>query len=243
MMRTILILAMFAISVAAQTVTVAVAANVSYAVEDLVKAFEKGHPATHVRVILGSSGKLTAQIRRGAPFDLFLSADTGYPEALHADGVGLQKPRVYARGLLALLSPKPRELDPGLRTLLSPQISRIAVANPKTAPYGRAAVAAMKKAGLYRQVLPRLIYGESVSQTLTYTLRAADVGIVAKSALMSPKMRRFKEGKNWVEVDRGLYRPIAQGMLLLSPNGRAFYDFLTSEEARKIFEAYGYLKP
>jgi molybdate transport system substrate-binding protein len=243
MMRTLLLLSIFALSLTAQTITAAVAANVSYAVGDLVKAFEKSHPGIRVRVILGSSGKLAAQIGRGAPYDLFLSADTGYPEAVYAGGKGVEPPKIYAKGLLALFSTKAIKPDPELQTLLSPNIRRIAVANPKTAPYGRAAVAAMKKAGVYEKALPRLIYGESVSQTLTYTLRAADIGIVAKSALLSPKLRRFKEGENWVEVDRRLYRPIAQGMVLLTERGRPFYDFLTGQKAQRIFHAYGYLKP
>ena len=233
---------------AASVVTVAVAANVSYAMPELVKAFARVRPGVKIRTILGSSGKLTAQIGHGAPYDLFLSADMAYPEALYRRGAAVTKPRVYAKGALALLSPKPRDLQAGLKILLAPGIRRIAVANPKTAPYGKAAVEALKNAGLYEAVQARLIYGESVSQTLAYTLHAADVGIVARSSLFSPKLRRFEEGKNRIDVDPSLYTPIEQGIVLLkrarnSADAKAFYDFILSPKARAVFKAYGYLLP
>jgi len=247
-MRALFLSLFFALSLAAHTITIAVAANVSYAIDDLKKAFEAKHPDIEVRVILGSSGKLTAQIRRGAPYGLFMSADMGYPEALERSGDAITPPRVYAKGVLALFSPRPRDLSRGLETLLRPDIRRIAVANPRTAPYGKAAVQALKKAGLYEKLLGKFVYGESISQTLTYTLRAADIGIVAKSSLMSPKLRHFRQGTHWVDVDPHLYTPIDQGIVLLRPAGgradyRAFYDFILSDEARTIFKRYGYLLP
>ena len=242
-MRALFLSFFFALSLAAQPVTVAVAANVSYAVNDLVQAYEKHYPNDNVRVILGSSGKLTAQIRHGAPYDLFLSADTAFPESLYDKGVGLAPPKVYAKGVLALFSRTPRDLSKGLETLLSPDIRRIALANPKTAPYGKAAMEALKKAHLYQTLRPRFIYGESVSQTLAYALKAADAGLVAKSALFSPQLYRFQKGRHWVEVDPSLYAPIAQGALLLTPMGRDFYEFLFGPEARAIFQHYGYRLP
>ena len=235
-------------SLHAGQVTVAVAANVSYALDDLKKAFAKEHPGIEIRTILGSSGKLTAQIGNGAPYDLFMAANMAYPEALYRGGTAVTKPKVYAKGALALLSPTPRDFDEGLKTLLSPSIRRIAVANPKAAPYGEAAVEALKNAGLYDRIRSKLIYGESVSQTLAYTLHAADVGIVAKSSLFSPKLRRFEKGKNWIDIDATLYRPIDQGIVLLkqaqkNPDARAFYDFVLGKKAQAIFKAYGYLLP
>ncbi|WP_456452440.1 molybdate ABC transporter substrate-binding protein [Hydrogenimonas sp.] len=242
-MRALFLSFFFALSLAAKPVTVAVAANVSYAIDDLIKAYESQHPGQKIRVILGSSGKLTAQIRHGAPYDLFLSADMGYPKALYREGLAIDAPKVYAKGVLALLSPTPRDLSAGLRTLLAPDIRRIALANPKTAPYGKAATEALKKARLYETLKPKFIYGESVSQTLAYTLKAADIGLVAKSALYSPKLRRYRQGTHWIEIDPALYMPIAQGAVLLKPAARGFYDFLFTPRAKAIFQSYGYRLP
>ncbi|WP_457596494.1 molybdate ABC transporter substrate-binding protein [Hydrogenimonas sp.] len=242
-MRVMTLLLLLALGLWAKTVTVAVAANVSYAIGDLVRAYEARHPGERIRTIVGSSGKLTAQIRHGAPYDLFLSADTAYPEALYREGRAVEKPRIYARGLLALLSPKPRDLSAGLAILTDDAIRRVAVANPKTAPYGKAAVEALKMAGLYAAIRPKLIFGQSVSQTLVYTLKAADAGLVARSALFSPTLRKMKKGRNWIEVDPSLYTPIDQGAALLKPEAKGFYDFLFGPEARKILKTYGYQTP
>jgi molybdate transport system substrate-binding protein len=247
-MRTLLALFFSFILVHASELTVAAAANVSYAMRALTRAFEAEHPGTKVRVIVGSSGKLTAQIRRGAPYDLFLSADMGYPEALAAAGVTTAPPRPYALGALVLLSPHPRDLSGGLKVLEDPSLHRIAVANPRTAPYGRAAREALEHAGLYEKLRPRFVYGESIAQTVAYTLTAADIGLVAKSALFAPRLRGMKAGSQWVDVNASLYTPIRQGAVLLKraadrADAKAFYDFLYGEKARKIFRDYGYLLP
>ena len=235
----------FAVFASAGNVRVATAANMSFALPELIKAFTQHHPQTHIAMQVGGSGKLRAQIENGAPFDLFLSANTAYPEALAAKGLSLGKPVVYAKGALALLSLKGAPLSTDLSTLTDARYGRIAVANPVTAPYGVAAVEALKHAGVYEKVKPKLIYGESISQTVIYTLKAADGGIIAKSALFSPKLSRFKEGREWVAVDRSLYTPIAQGMVLLqhaqhNADAKAFFEFLQSDEAKAILKRYGY---
>jgi molybdate transport system substrate-binding protein len=244
-MRIFLFSLLLAAVLDAGTITVAVAANVGYAVGDLVSAFTAKHPGTRVRTVLGSSGKLTAQIEKGAPYGVFLSADMRYPRSLYEHGRALAPPRVYALGALALLSVKPRDFSRGLKLLLDPALRRIAVANPETAPYGIAAREALEHAGIYDRVANRFVYGESVSQTVFYTLHAADIGIVAASALHDPKLRRFEEGVNWTAVDPALYTPIEQGAVLLSagrarPECRAFYDFLFTPEAQAVFRRYGY---
>ncbi|WP_201353527.1 molybdate ABC transporter substrate-binding protein [Hydrogenimonas urashimensis] len=232
----------------ASQITVAVAANVSYALDDLKAAFSRKHPDIRLRTILGSSGKLTAQIRNGAPFQIFMSADMGFPESLYEQKIAITKPKVYARGILALFSPRPHDFSEGLSLLESPAIRRIAVANPNTAPYGKAAVEALKKSALYERVKPKIIFAESISQTVAYTMTAADIGMIAKSSLFSPKMRRFKEGRHWMTVDPSLYTPIDQGIVLLknakkNKACRIFYDFILSPEARAIFKKYGYILP
>jgi molybdate transport system substrate-binding protein len=232
-------------TLSADKINIAVAANVSYAIDDLKTAFNKHYPDTKVNVTLGSSGKLTAQIQHGAPYDLFMSANMKYPEALYAAGVAQTKPVVYAQGSLAYLSMKPRVYQKSMAFLMNPSIKKIAIANPKTAPYGKAALEAIQHAGLYDALKSKLVYAETVSQTVSYAMTAVDIGLIAKSSLYSPKMKQFKEGVNWYDVDSSLYRPIDQGIVLLKDNGavRAFYQFILSDEAKTIFQAFGYQTP
>ena len=235
-------------SLVAANIKIAVAANVSYAVPELIKAFEVLHPDIKVDVILGSSGKLVAQITHGAPYQLFMSADMVFPERLYAQKLATTKPVVYAVGALAILSVKPVDFTQGLGLLKATRFSKIAVANPKTAPYGVAAKEAMQKAGIYQEVFQKFVFAESISQTLSYVVSATDIGIVAKSSLFAPKMKKFKEGVHWKEVQKELYTPISQGMVILSSGKnsedvKAFYDFILSEKAGTIFRAYGYQKP
>ena len=232
----------------ADTINIAVAANVSYAIDELKEEFEKTNPNTKVRVTLGSSGKLTAQIKNGAPYGLFMSANMKYPQALYDNKIAITKPVVYAQGALAYFSVKENDFTQGIKVLESASIQRIAIANPKTAPYGKAAVLALQNAKIYNKVLPKLIYGESISQTVSYAVTAADIGIIAKSSLYSSKMSQYKESIHWSSVDSRLYTPIKQGLVLLkygekAPEYKAFYDFILSEKAKTIFKKYGYIIP
>jgi len=228
------------------TIKIAVAANVSYAIEDLKKEFYKLYPETKVKVILGSSGKLTAQIIYGAPYQLFMSANMKYPNALYKDKIAITKPTIYAKGSLAILSTKTQDFTDGIQLLKDEKISKIAIANPKTAPYGKATVEAIKNAKIYNDVKKKFVYGESISQTVSYTVTATDIGIIAKSSLYSPKMSRFKKRINWKEIDSKLYTPISQGIVILKDGKNnaeveAFYSFILSEKAKKIFEEFGYI--
>jgi molybdate transport system substrate-binding protein len=230
----------------AQTINIAVAANVSYAIENLVDEFNKLHPQTKVEVTLGSSGKLTAQIKNGAPYQILMSANMKYPQELYKDGLAITKPVVYAEGTLAILSTKIRNFKKGINLVRSNKIRRIAVANPKTAPYGKATIEALKNAKLYNEVKDKFVYAESISQTVAYSIVAADLGFIAKSSLYSPKMSRFKKEINWIDVDTKLYTPIKQGIVILksgknSKEVLAFYEFILSEKAKKIFNDFGYV--
>ena len=232
----------------AGTIKIAIAANVSYAIDDLKKEFNKLYPDTKVKVTLGSSGKLTAQIKNGAPYQLFMSANMKYPNALYKDKTAVIKPIIYAQGRIALLSNKAQDFTKGIKLLKDKKISKIAIANPKTAPYGIAAVEAMKNAGVYNDVKQKFVYAESISQTVSYTVTATDIGVIAKSSLYSPKMAEFKKGINWGEVDPKLYTPINQGVVILKEGKNnaeveAFYNFILSEKAKKIFEDFGYTVP
>lgn len=244
--RIVIFLAFLFAAVHAGTITIAVAANVSYAMPELTQAFETTHPDTSVRVVLGSSGKLTAQIQNGAPYGLFMAANMSYPEALHRAGVALATPAVYAQGTLAYLSIRPLQTRRGIAMLEGTAFDTIAIANPKTAPYGIAAVEALKNAHLYGKVKRRLVYAESISQAVAYALGAADIGFVAASSLYSPKMVAWKKGVHWDLVDPALYTPIRQGIVLLKygakdPGYRAFYDFMLGTTAKTILARYGYI--
>jgi molybdate transport system substrate-binding protein len=231
----------------ADTITVAVAANVQYAFDDLRAAFknETGHD---LKPVYSSSGKLTAQIMNGAPFDVFLSADTEYPEKLHREGHTAGAPKVYAYGLLVLWTMKDLDLKQWQSVLAGPAVAKIAVANPKTAPYGRETIKALEYFKLHDALRPKLVFGESIAQTNQYIhSRAADAGFTAKSVVVSPEM----QGKgHWIELPKASYQPIAQSAVILkhgqksdSKRAQQFYDFIYSAKARAIFERYGYLLP
>lgn len=246
--RSLIGLVLLGLSANAGTIKIAVAANVSYAINDLKKEFNKLHPNTKVRVTLGSSGKLTAQISHGAPYDLFMSANMKYPNTLYKNNIAITKPIIYAKGSLAYLSNKPKEFSKGIKLLEDKSIRKIAIANPKTAPYGIASVEALKNAKIYKNIKAKLIYGESISQTVSYTVTATDIGLIAKSSLFSPRMKKFKENINWKEVDSTLYTPIDQGLVILKQGKenkevKAFYDFVLSDKAKEIFKTYGYQLP
>ena len=229
-------------------ITIAVAANVSYAIEDLKKEFNKLYPDIKVQVILGSTGKLTAQIKHGAPYQILMGADMKYPEALYTDGFATTRPLVYAQGSLAYFSPKKRDFSNIMELMKSSKIEKIAVANPKTAPYGIATAEALKNAKVYNKLKKKFVYGESISQTVTYATKATDIGFIAKSALFSAQMSHFKKGENWADVDKSLYTLINQGIVVLKDGERsaevsAFYTFIFSKRAKKVFENFGYTIP
>lgn len=226
-------------------ISIAVAANVSYAIEPLKKAYNEIYPDTKINVILGSSGKLTAQITHGAPYQLFMSANMKYPNRLYDNNLTVTKPVIYAQGALAILSTKERNYCAEIFVLKDPNIKRIAIANPKTAPYGVAAVEALKNARLYKKLQNKFVYGESISQTVIYATDAADIGIIAKSSLFSPQLLKYKEAIHWTDVDEALYTPIDQGMVILkkgenSDEVKAFYDFMMSAKAKEILKSFGY---
>lgn len=228
------------------SLTVAVAANVQYAFGEVQAAFQKqsGH---EIRPVYNSSGKFAAQIMHGAPFDVFLSADMDYPQQLHSAGHAAA-PAIYAYGALVLWTMKDLDLGNWQEQLASRQVKTIAIANSKVAPYGRETMKALAHFNLDAALKPKLVFGESVSQTNQYIHSgSADAGFTAKSVVMSPQMRG--QGK-WRELPAESYRPIPQGIVVLrhgqqnNPElAQQFRDFVLSSEARVIFARYGYLLP
>lgn len=229
---------------------VAAAADLRYAMDDLVARWRSAHPETPVEEVYGSSGTFFAQISQGAPFDLFFSADLDYPrrlvEAGLADGSTL---RPYAVGQLAVWVPATSSLDvegQGLGVVVDPSVRRVAIANPEHAPYGRAALAALETAGYGEVVRPKLVFGDSVAQATQFVASgAADVGIVALALARSPALA----GKGrFAVVPAELYPRLEQAAVVLAgtdrpSEARAFLDFVLGPEGRAVLDAYGFLAP
>ncbi len=233
-----------AIPLRAESVNVAAASDLNFAIQEIVKGFEQntGNP---VRLTLGSSGNFYAQILNGAPFDVFLSADTDYPKQLEKQGYAVPGSTfIYGIGRIALWVPKRSSLDLnkiGMNALLENSIKRIAIANPAHAPYGRAAVAALEHAKLYDRVKNKLVLGENISQAAQFVQSgAADIGVIAMSIALSRPMH--DAGRYWA-IPADMYPRLDQGAVLLKragATGRAFHEWLRSAEARKIFDNYGF---
>ena len=246
--KTVLFLSLFISTLYAQSINIAVAANVSYASDELIKKFNKEYPNTRVRVTLGSSGKLTAHIKHGAPYHLFMSANMSYPQALYDAKIATTKPVIYADGTLAFLTTKRVDLHLGMELLKTSQIKRIAIPNPKTAPYGKVSLQAFISSGVYEEIKSKLVFAESASSVVTYAIRATDIGIVPASTLYSAKMKKYKQNVNWIELDSSLYTPIHQSIVILKKGEKRedvmnFYKFILSPKGRKIFRKYGYITP
>ncbi|HIE35395.1 MAG TPA: molybdate ABC transporter substrate-binding protein [Campylobacterales bacterium] len=224
-------------------ITIAMAANVQYAMDDIIKEFKKSNNIK-IRKVVASSGQLLAQITHGAPYDIFLSANMKYPDFLYKNGFAKTKPKVYAKGSLILWSLKDIDLKNWQNSLIN-DAKNIAIPNPKIAPYGKAAIEALEKEGIFKKVKKKIIYTQSVSQANQYiTSMVVDIGFSSKSVVLSPNLR--KKGK-WIEIDKRLYNPINQGVIITKygyKNNRAqslkFYKFLFSKKAKDIFKKYGY---
>jgi len=230
---------------AAQSITVAAAADLQFAMREVAARFAK-ETGKSVKLIYGSSGNFFQQIQSGAPFDMFLSANLEYPRKLEA--AGLTEPGSYyeyAKGKIVIWVRKDSTLDlsSGLQTLLNPSIRKIAVANPQHAPYGQAAVAAMQKEGIYEKVKDKFVLGENISQTASFVVSGStDVGIVALSLALSPIMQ---DKGRYVEVPAGEYPPIEQACVILSSSkdkeaARQFLSFIKTAAVADTLRKYGF---
>ena len=233
----------------AAEITVAAASDMSFAFKEAAGQFER-QTGTHVKVTLGSSGNLFSQIQNGAPFDAYFSADIRYPQKLGESGQAVSGTLYrYAIGRLVLWLPNRLGLplpQQGLRTLLDGAIRKIAIANPKHAPYGRAAVAAMQHAGIYEAIKDKLVLGENISQAAQFVESgAADAGLIALSLAVVPAMQQA--GRYW-EIPKEAYPQIEQGAVVLK-NGtnregaKAFLLFLQRREGQDILRRYGFVLP
>lgn len=229
-----------------RALTVAAAADLQFALADLARGFH----AAPISPVYGSSGNFYAQIRNGAPFDIFLSADIDYPRRLAAEGFAAPESLfVYGVGRIAIWVPAQSPLDVaglGMRTLESDAIHHLAIANPQHAPYGRAAEAALRHYGLWEHLAPKLVLGENIAQTLQFVQTgAAEAGIVALSLALAPQVRG--QGRYW-EIPLDSYPRIQQGGVILararsSKAAAAFRAYLLSPAGRRVLKQYGFYLP
>jgi molybdate transport system substrate-binding protein len=222
---------------------VAVAANFAEPIKAIAAVLEKttGHT---IQVTLGSTGKLYAQIKNGAPFDVLLAADTATPEKLEKEGLGQPGSRfTYATGKLVLWSAKVGRVDDKGQVLKAADLGKVAFANPKAAPYGAATVQAIEKLGLTAALTPKLVQGESIGQTHTFASTGnADVGFVAMSQVLEGG--RLKGGSLWV-VPQTLYSPIRQDAVVMQKSAhneaaQALMKLLKSPNIQDLIRSYGY---
>ncbi|HWY67521.1 MAG TPA: molybdate ABC transporter substrate-binding protein [Terriglobales bacterium] len=233
---------------AQEELTIAAAADLQPVMKEIAARFEK-QTGSKVKLVFGSSGNFFAQLQNGAPFDVFLSADVEYPKKLEA--AGLTEPGSlyeYATGRIVLWIPSNSNIDvnKGLGVAADPQIRRLAIANPAHAPYGRAAETALKNAGLWQQVLSKLVLGENISQTAQFANSGnADAAILALSLVLAPAMK--DRGKYFV-VPQEMYPPLRQAAVVIRASGHKavasrFIEFLKAPDTRSLFSQYGFQEP
>ncbi len=228
---------------AAGLITIAAAADLKFAMDDIVSVYQQAHPADTIQVVYGSSGKFSTQIQQGAPFDLYFSADIVYPQTLARAGLTASAPKVYALGRIVLWSESVDASKLTLQDLTRPQFDRIAVANPKHAPYGKRAVQALHASGVWDQVQDRLVYGEDIAQTAQFVQTGnAKIGIIALSLALNPA---FASKGGYAVIPDKLYQPLVQGYVITrhaanNPVAKAFATFIDSPAAKKILQHYGF---
>lgn len=229
-----------------QSLTIAAASDLAYCMDELNAEFQRQHPDADLKTTTGASGNFFAQIKAGAPFDVFLSADIAYPRELIKAGLAEEASLLrYATGHLALWTAREGvDLSAGLQALASSTIRRIAIANPDTAPYGRAARAALQSAGMWNAVQDRLVFGENIAQTAQFVQSGnADIGLVSLSLLKAPKMAGIG---HHVAVPEALHPPLEQAGVIThlgrdNPLASAYLRFLASPAARAVFDRYGFV--
>lgn len=230
-------------------VSVAAASDLRFALDELVARYEKANPSVDVRVTYGSSGLFFAQLTEGAPFDVYLSADSDYPKKLVASGVCRKDSLFpYAIGRIVVWAPKGSKVNvarDGAQALVDGSVKKVAIANPKHAPYGRAAEAMMRHFKLYEAVSPKLVLGENISQTAQMIESgAADIGVIALSLALSPAM---KDKGTWWTVPTDAHPPIAQAGCVVAKStakhASAVRDMLLDKAGRELMSAFGFLAP
>ena len=232
-----------------EKILVAAASDLNFAMNKICRAFEKLHPGIKVEVSYGSSGNFFAQIKQGAPFDVFFSADASYPALLEEEGFCAKgQSHLYAIGKIVLWVPKKSALNPqkGLNLVLESELKKLAIANPKHAPYGRAAEESLRYYGLLDKVQDKLVFGENISQTAQFVQTgSADAGIIAMSLAISPNMA--ESGSYWV-IPAESYSRLEQVYTVLQrgkgkSSVKTFLAFAQGKNGKKILSDFGFILP
>jgi len=230
----------------AGSLTIAAASDLQFAMREIVAGFRDAHPDDSVEVIYGSSGKFSAQIANGAPFDMFFSADISYPRALEQQGLTSGPAQPYAVGRIVLWSLKPELGRLSLRELPTAAIRKFAIANPDHAPYGKRALEALEYANVWMAMAPKLVRGENIAQAAQFIdSGAADAGIVALSLVLAPGM----QGRGaWTLIPDAWHAPLEQGYVITrratgNPLAAAFAAWIDSAAAQAVMRRYGFVLP
>lgn len=247
MLHLLLLIAMLFSSAAhAEKITIAAAADLKFALQEIASTFRQANPGKTVEVIYGSSGKFHAQIQNGAPYDLYFSADIAYPLALHKAGLAASEVIPYAFGRIVLWSNNQDASKLTLNSLNAPDIRRIAIANPRHAPYGKRAVEALQAAGVWTKAEAKLVYGENIAHAAQFVQTGnAEVGIIALALALSPELA--KQGSYWLIPDT-LHAPLEQGFIITrraagNALAQRFAEHMRGPEARAVMTRYGFTLP
>lgn len=230
----------------AEKITVAAAADLKFAMDEIISGFKKSHAGHVVEVVYGSSGKFHTQIQQDAPYDLYFSADIGYPRELAKKGLSASEVTPYAVGRIVLWSNSLDASKMTLANLTDPKLVKIAIANPKHAPYGKRAEEALKATGMWDKLQSRLVFGENIAQTAQFVQTGnAQIGVIALSLALNPELAN--KGGYYLIPDT-LHQPLEQGYLITKrradkPLARQFAQYMTSKETRRIMTKYGFVLP
>ena len=230
----------------AEKITVAAAADLKFAMDEIVTSYNKSHSGDEIQVVYGSSGKFFTQIQQGAPYDLFFSADIAYPRELAKKGLAASAVIPYAFGRIVLWSNSMDAAKMTLTSIADSKVTKIAIANPKHAPYGKRAEEALRSAGLWDKVQPKLVFGENIAQTAQYVQTGnAQVGVIALSLALNPELA--KKGGYYL-IPNKLHGALEQGYVITKrgvnkPLAKKFAEYMGSKQARAVMTKYGFVLP
>jgi molybdate transport system substrate-binding protein len=244
--KILLALLLLGSSLFADKITVFAASDLKFALDGIKAKFIQQHPNAVIDMIYGSSGKGRIQIERGAPYDLYFSANMDYVQDLYKKGKIATKPKLYAIGRLVIWSKnKNFDAQKGFDNFLAPWVHKATIANPSHAPYGEKAKQALQSVGIYEKIKHKIVFGENISQTANYiSIQAADIGIIALSLALAPGIQQSPYSSYYL-IDDKLHQPLRQGYAITkygqdSKLAHAFYDFLQTPASQELMKRYGF---
>ena len=232
------------LSAQAQKMTIAAASDLKFALDEIHAEYKNSHPNDHIDVIYGSSGRFSQQIENGAPFDLFFSASMEYPEDLHKKGFAATEPKLYALGRIVVWSRRHDASNTNVADLMNRQFRRVAIASPDHAPYGVRAMEALKSAGVWDDIQPKIVIGENIAHTAQLIESgAANIGIIALALALNPQLSQHG-GYSLIPSDQ--HQPLEQAYIVTqraknNPVAYRFAEFMEQPAALNIMEKYGFV--